>query len=118
MNRHEGISPYKYQNDLENSGIALLKKTSALLKNPNAGSNYKVMNFECEDWPKDSFDQHNTTSAMREARQSFDPNTIRKGVMFNLYKNKALGLSQERKPDHQNRMHESEIDRRLRDYQS
>ena len=50
--REPGISPYAQltrQTDLQNSGLALLKKTSALLKNPPTITNYKTLNFERPD---------------------------------------------------------------------
>jgi len=33
---------------LQNSGLALLKKTTALLKNPPAVTNYKALDFDLE----------------------------------------------------------------------
>ena len=49
VKRRQGMSPLSQSSrakELQNSGLALLKKTTALLKNPPAVSNYKALNFE------------------------------------------------------------------------
>jgi hypothetical protein len=100
--RREGLSPYSQSSrarDLQNSGLALLKKTTALLKNPPAVSNYKALNFELE-----GMEQAQAAEQMQQFQESskaFESNASRKGVILNLYrKNSGAGSLQERESEY------------------
>lgn len=84
--RRSGLSPYSKSSrhrDLQHSGLALLKKTSALLKNPPAVSNYKALNFDQE---------ADAELARPYDSQKSQESNPRKGVIHNLYrKNSAAG---------------------------
>ena len=78
----------------------MLKKTTALLKNPPAVSNYKALNFEMNDLerapavsePKNQFN---------DSAKAFDSNANRKGVILSLYrKNSVTGSVNEKDSDH------------------
>ena len=81
--RRQGLSPYSKSSrhrDLQNSGLALLKKTTALLKNPPAVTNYKALNFDLGQGQEPEADQQT------ESQKVSEYNTNRKGVILRLYR--------------------------------
>lgn len=89
--RRQGLSPYSKSSrhrGLQNSGLALLKKTTALLKHPPAVSNYKALNF---DQGLDQ-EQESELAQQRESQKALESNASRKGVILSLYrKNSGAG---------------------------
>lgn len=94
--RRQGLSPYSKSSrhrDLQNSGLALLKKTTALLKRPPVVSNYKALNF---DQDHDN-EQEPELAQQRESQKALESNASRKGVILSLYrKNSGAGTLHDR----------------------
>ena len=92
------MSPYSKSSrhrDLQHSGLALLKKTTALLKHPPAVSNYKALNFDEEQ------DQEAEMAQQYDSQKTLDSNATRKGVILNLYrKNSGAGTWNDKEADH------------------